>query len=170
MKMNSFGGAAQTRGNAECGVRSAESETVRILSSNSVPDPESGVKSFEKADTRSVLIGPAPGRTFPETFQLPPVIPAFWTGSLSKRDHSFVKGEITLESNQLILRIDGRRCHCGDEVALGSIEGNFRQRDRGYRSRNLTGTHPIIGPPGGAQTQKRRRPGPARRSSGRSGC
>ena len=33
---------------------------------------------------RSVLIGPAPGRTFPETFQLPAVSPAFRTGSLWK--------------------------------------------------------------------------------------
>ena len=42
------------------------------------------MKSFEKADTRSVLIGPVPGRTFPDTFQLPPVSPAFCTGSLWK--------------------------------------------------------------------------------------
>ena len=55
--------------------------TLVILSSNSVPDPESAVKSFEKADMRSVLIGPVPSRTFPDTFQLPPVIPAFRTGS-----------------------------------------------------------------------------------------
>ena len=33
---------------------------------------------------RSVLIGPGPGRTFPDTFQLPPVSPAFRTGSLWK--------------------------------------------------------------------------------------
>jgi len=42
------------------------------------------VKSFEKADTRSVLIGPGPGSTFPETFQLPPVSPEFCTGGLEK--------------------------------------------------------------------------------------
>src|SRR5204862_2991381 len=43
-----------------------------------------GAKSFEKADIRSVLIGPLPGRTFPDTFQLPAVSPAFCTGGLSK--------------------------------------------------------------------------------------
>jgi hypothetical protein len=54
--------------------------TLSILNSYSVPDPERGTKSFEKADTRRVLIGPAPGRTFPDTFQLPAVSPAFCTG------------------------------------------------------------------------------------------
>ena len=49
-----------------------------------VPEPESGVKSFEKADTRSVLIGPGPEITFPETFQLPPVSPAAETGGFWK--------------------------------------------------------------------------------------
>ena len=44
-----------------------------------VPEPESGVKSFEKAETRSVLIVPLP-RTLPETFQLVPVSPAADTG------------------------------------------------------------------------------------------
>jgi hypothetical protein len=33
---------------------------------------------------RSVLIGPVPARTFPDTFQLPPVSPAFDTGGLWK--------------------------------------------------------------------------------------
>ena len=47
MKMKLPGGAAQTRVNGEFGMRSAESKTVRILNSNSVPDPESGVRSFE---------------------------------------------------------------------------------------------------------------------------
>ena len=75
MKMNWSGAAAQVNG-----VLSAARLTRFILSSNSVPDPESGWKSFEKADTRSVLIGPGPGSTFPDTFQLPPVSPAFCTG------------------------------------------------------------------------------------------
>src|ERR1044071_8207216 len=47
---------------------------------NKVPAPESGVESFEKADRWSVLIGPAPGRTVPDTFQSPEVSPAFDTG------------------------------------------------------------------------------------------
>src|SRR6202049_4472359 len=79
MKMKLSGGAAQSN----C-VLCAALLTLVILSSNTVPDPDSGVKSFEKADTRSVLIGPGPGSTFPDTFQLPPVIPAFCTGSLWK--------------------------------------------------------------------------------------
>ena len=49
-----------------------------------VPEPDSGVKSFEKADMRSVLIGPPPGRTLPDTFQLPAVSPALDTGGLWK--------------------------------------------------------------------------------------
>ena len=51
---------------------------------NRVPEPDSGVKSFEKADTRSVLIVPAPGRTLPDTFQLLAVSPALDTGGLWK--------------------------------------------------------------------------------------
>src|SRR5204863_6564410 len=55
-----------------------------ILNSNNVPAPESGAKSVEKAEMRNVLIGPEPGRTLPETFQLPAVRPALCTGVLSK--------------------------------------------------------------------------------------
>src|SRR5450432_3638684 len=51
---------------------------------NRVPEPESGVKSFEKAEMRSVLIGPPPGRTLPDTFQLLPVSPAPEIGGLWK--------------------------------------------------------------------------------------
>jgi hypothetical protein len=69
MKMNWSGAGAQ--------VNSAEPlPTLFILSSNNVPDPESGAKSFEKAEIRKVLIGPFPGMTFAETFQLPAVSPA----------------------------------------------------------------------------------------------
>ena len=58
-----------------------------------VPEPESGAKSFEKADMRSVLIGPPPGRTLPDTFQLLAVSPALETGGLWKvtTDESKVK-------------------------------------------------------------------------------
>ena len=80
MKMKLSGGAAQSNCVLAPGVLLA----LVILSSNSVPAPESGVRLFEKADMRSVLIGPAPARTFPDTFQVPPVSPAFCTGSLSK--------------------------------------------------------------------------------------
>src|SRR6266446_7486907 len=79
MKMNWSGAGAQVN----C-VPCAALLTLVILSSNRVPDPESGAKSFEKADIRSVLIGPLPGITFPDTFQLQAVSPAFWTGGLSK--------------------------------------------------------------------------------------
>ena len=77
MKKKWLGGAAHFNG-----VLSAALLTRVILSSNSVPDPFSVAKSVEKADMRSVLIGPVPGRTFPDTFQLPPVIPALCTGGL----------------------------------------------------------------------------------------
>src|SRR5439155_17310060 len=80
MKMKLFGGAAQSKSVLAPGVLL----TLVILRSNNVPDPFSGVKSFEKAEIRRVLIGPAPGRTFPDTFQLPPVSPAFCTGWLWK--------------------------------------------------------------------------------------
>ena len=54
--------------------------TLSILRLNSVPDPFSGVKSFEKADMRRVLIVPGPVlRMFEETFQLVPVSPAACT-------------------------------------------------------------------------------------------
>ena len=80
IKKKLSGGGAQTNGLIAPGVLL----TLSILSSNRVPDPESGVKSFEKADMRSVLSGPAPGRTFPDTFQLPPVSPACCAGGFAK--------------------------------------------------------------------------------------
>ena len=50
--------------------------TLSILTLKSVPIPLSGVKSFEKAEMRSVFIVPGPLlRTFPDTFQLTPVSP-----------------------------------------------------------------------------------------------
>ena len=57
-----------------------------------VPEPESGVKSFEKAETRKVLIVPAP-KTLAVTFQLVPVSPLAVTGGLWKAitDESKVK-------------------------------------------------------------------------------
>ena len=54
--------------------------TLVMFRLNRVPEPESGVKSFEKADMRSVRIGPAPGITLPDTFQLVAVSPAPETG------------------------------------------------------------------------------------------
>ena len=58
--------------------------TLVMFKLNRIPEPESGVKSFEKAETRSVLIGPTPSRMFPVTFQLPPVSPAPDAGWLWK--------------------------------------------------------------------------------------
>ena len=80
MKIKSFGGATQVSGVFAPGVPL----TLVILRLNRVPEPESGVKSFEKADMRRVLIGPAPGMTFPDTFQLVAVSPADETGGLWK--------------------------------------------------------------------------------------
>ena len=52
-----------------------------IFRVNRVPEPDSGVKSFEKADIRSVLVVPGPElRTLPETFQLLAVNPELETG------------------------------------------------------------------------------------------
>jgi hypothetical protein len=122
--MKLFGGAAQINWVLAPGVLL----TLVRRNSNSVPDPNRGVKSFEKADMRSVLIGPAPGRTFPDTFQLPPVIPAFCTGLLWKVTTLSSKGEITLESNQLILLIYGRGRHLDNEVGNRCIDRGIRQR------------------------------------------
>src|SRR5438045_5411379 len=74
------GGGAQANGRTAPGVLL----TLSILSSNSVPDPDNGVKSFERADIRSVRIGPGPDRTAPATFQFPPVNPACCIGGLEK--------------------------------------------------------------------------------------
>ena len=59
---------------------------------NRVPEPESGVKSFENAETRSVLIVPPP-KTLPVTFQFVPVSPPLDIGVLWKAtmDESKIK-------------------------------------------------------------------------------
>ena len=79
MKIKLFGSACQISGVVAPGVLLTRS----ILRVNNVPDPFSGVKSFEKADMRRVLI-PEPGRMLPETFQLTPVSPAPATTGLEK--------------------------------------------------------------------------------------
>jgi len=73
MKKKLSGSAAQTNGVISPGVLL----TLTILNSNRVPAPFSGTKSFENAETRSVRIVPGPLKTFPVTFQLPPVSPPF---------------------------------------------------------------------------------------------
>jgi len=80
MKKKLSGGFAQVSGLMSPGVLL----TLSILNSNRVPEPDRGRKSSENADIRTVLMGPGPGRTFPETFQFPPVRPAFCTGGLGK--------------------------------------------------------------------------------------
>src|SRR5205085_7849649 len=80
IKIKSFGGAAQVSAVLAPGVLL----TLVILRLNRVPEPESGVESFEKAEMRSVLIGPPPGRTLPDTFQLVAVRPPLDTGGLWK--------------------------------------------------------------------------------------
>ena len=73
MKIKSSGAGFQTSGLVLPGVLL----TLSILRLKSVPMPFSGVKSFEKAEMRRVLVVPGPLlRTFPETFQLTPVSPA----------------------------------------------------------------------------------------------
>src|SRR5436190_10153586 len=80
MKKKSLGGAAQ--------VSAVLAPTVLLtlvrLRLKRTPEPDSGVKSFENADIRTVLIGPPPGITLPETFQFVPVSPAGDTGGFWK--------------------------------------------------------------------------------------
>ena len=51
-----------------------------ILRLKSVPEPESGVKSFEKADILRVMIDPFAEMILPDTFQFVAVSPAGETG------------------------------------------------------------------------------------------
>jgi hypothetical protein len=79
MKIRLFGAALQTNGLVAPG----ELLTRKGLSTNSVPDPFRGMKSFEKADRRIVLIVPGPVlRMLPLMFQFPLVSPAFCTGGV----------------------------------------------------------------------------------------
>ena len=80
IKIKLFGSAAQVRAVLAPGVLL----TRVIFRLNKVPEPESGVKSLEKAEIRKVLIGPPPGRTLPETFQFVEVSPALETGGFWK--------------------------------------------------------------------------------------
>src|SRR6266404_7272375 len=80
IKRKLFGGAAQVSAVLAPGVLL----TLVMFRLNRVPEPESGVESFEKAEMRRVLIGPPPGITLPDTFQLEAVSPAADTGGLWK--------------------------------------------------------------------------------------
>ena len=77
MKIKLSGSGFQTNGLIAPGVLL----TLSILRLKSVPIPFSGVKSFEKAEMRRVLVVPGPLlRTFPDTFQLTAVSPAACVG------------------------------------------------------------------------------------------
>ena len=84
MKIKLSGDGCQTNGLIAPGVLL----TLSIRTSKSVPDPVRAVKSFEKADTRSVLIvlgvadapGVGVGRTLADTFQFALVRPAARAG------------------------------------------------------------------------------------------
>ena len=93
---------------------------------------------------RSVLIGPLPGRTFPDTFQLPPVSPAFCTGSLWKVTTLSSKVKSPWNPTSLFFASMAELLTAAMKLLLGLIDGDFRQRYRCYRSSNLTGTHAII--------------------------
>ena len=80
IKIKLFGGAAHVSAVLAPGVLL----TLVMFRLNRVPEPERGVESFEKADMRSVLIGPPPGIMLPDTFQLLAVSPAADTGGLWK--------------------------------------------------------------------------------------
>jgi hypothetical protein len=81
MNSKSLGEAAQINGVLAPGV-----PLTRVkFRANKVPEPESGVfPSLEKAETRSVLIGPPPGRTLAATVQLSEVSPAPETAGIWK--------------------------------------------------------------------------------------
>ena len=77
MKIKLFGSGFQTSVLVSPGVLL----TLSILTLKSVPVPFSGVKSFEKADMRRVLVVPGPLLiTLLETFQLTAVSPAACVG------------------------------------------------------------------------------------------
>ena len=77
MKIKLFGAGFQTSALKSPGVLLTRS----ILTLKSVPIPLSGVKSFEKAEMRSVFIVPGPVlRMLPDTFQLTAVSPAACVG------------------------------------------------------------------------------------------
>ena len=79
-KKKLFGDAAQVRA-----VFAPEVLLTRVIFRlNNTPEPERGVKSFEKAETRRVLIGPPPGRMLPDTFQFVAVRPLPDTGGFWK--------------------------------------------------------------------------------------
>src|SRR5205085_6535923 len=78
--IKSFGGAAQVSAVLAPGVLL----TLVRFRLKRVPEPESGMKSFEKAEMRRVLLGPPPGRTLPDTFQLVAVSPVLETGGFWK--------------------------------------------------------------------------------------
>ena len=80
IKIKSFGGAAQVSAVLAPGVLL----TLVRFRLKRVPEPESETKSFEKAEMRRVLIGPPPGITFPDTFQLLAVSPVLDTGGFWK--------------------------------------------------------------------------------------
>src|ERR1044071_8242959 len=80
MKKKLFGGAAQVSAVLAPPVLL----TLVMFRLNKVPEPESGTKSFEKAEMHRVLMGPPPGITLPETFQLEAVSPAADTGGFWK--------------------------------------------------------------------------------------
>ena len=89
IKMKLSGAGAQFNGDTSDGL--LLTRTMRRL--NNVPEPVSGVKSSENADTRRVLIGPGPGKMLADTFQLVAVSPAAWTNGEEKltTDESKVK-------------------------------------------------------------------------------
>jgi hypothetical protein len=82
MKIKLLGSGFQTNGLIAPGVLL----TLTILRLNNVPDPFSGVMSFEKAEMRRVLIVPGPVlRMAAATFELlAAVSPAAATGGLAK--------------------------------------------------------------------------------------
>jgi len=99
----SFGDAAQVRGVLAPGVLL----TRVICRTNNVPAPDNPVEpSVEKAETRRVRMGPPPGRTLPDTFQLLAVRPLAATGGLWKV--TMVESKVKSPENPIRLSFESR--------------------------------------------------------------
>ena len=92
---------------------------------------------------RNVLIGPFPGRMFPDTFQLPPVSPTFCTGTLWKVTTLPSKMKSPWNPTSLFFASMVEVLTAAMKLLLDESTAGFGKRYRYYRSSNLTGTRTI---------------------------
>ena len=94
---------------------------------------------------RSVPDQAPPRQDVPDAFQLPPVSPAFCTGSLWKVTTLFRRRwKSPWSPTSLFFPSMTELLTAAMQVVLRLIDGNFRERYRCYRKRNLTGAEAII--------------------------